>query len=175
MVAMTQNQNFKSSGHRKRHSVQFSHPMDCSTPGFPVHHQLPELNQTQVHRVSDVIQPFHPLMSPIPPAFSLSKHQGLFKWVSSSYQVAKVLGLQFFFFNFFTFHFIFFPFIFISWRLITLQYCSGFAIHWHESAMDLHVFPFLISLPTFLSIPSLGASVSTSVFPINIQDWFHLR
>ena len=126
MVAMTQNQNFKSSGHRKRHSVQFSHPMDYSTPGFPVHHQLPELNQTQVHRVSDVIQPFHPLMSPIPPAFSLSKHQGLFKWVSSSYQVAKVLGLQFFFFNFFTFHFIFFPFIFISWRLITLQYCSGF-------------------------------------------------
>ena len=52
-------------------------PMDCSTPGFPVHHQLPELAQTQVHRVSDTIQPSHPLSSPFPPAFHLSQHQGL--------------------------------------------------------------------------------------------------
>ena len=54
-------------------------PVDCSTPGFPVHHQLPELAQTHVHRVSDVIQPFHPLPSPSPPAFSLSPLQGLFQ------------------------------------------------------------------------------------------------
>ena len=67
--------------------------MDCSTPGFPVHHQLPELAQTHVHRVSDAIQPSHPLSSP-PPAFSLSQHQGLFQWVTSSYQVVKVLELQ---------------------------------------------------------------------------------
>ena len=53
-------------------------PMDCSTPGFPVHHQLPEPTQTHVHRVSDAIQPSHPLSSPSPPAFSLSQHQGLF-------------------------------------------------------------------------------------------------
>ena len=53
-------------------------PMDCSTPGFPVHHQLPELIQTHVHRVSDAIQPSHPLSSPSPPAFNLSQHQGLF-------------------------------------------------------------------------------------------------
>ena len=54
-------------------------PMDCSTPGFPVHHQLPELTQTHVHRVSDAIQPFHPPSFPSPPAFNLSQHQGLFK------------------------------------------------------------------------------------------------
>ena len=53
--------------------------MNCSTPGFPVYHQLPELAQTQVHRVSDAIQPSHPLLSPSPPAFNLSQHQGLFK------------------------------------------------------------------------------------------------
>ena len=53
-------------------------PHDCSTPGFPVHHQLPELAQIHVHRVSDAIQPFHPLSSPSPPAFSLSQYQGLF-------------------------------------------------------------------------------------------------
>ena len=54
-------------------------PMDCSTPGFPVHHQLPELFQTHVYRVSDDIKPSHPLSSPSPPAFSLSQHQGLFQ------------------------------------------------------------------------------------------------
>ena len=54
-------------------------PMDCSTPGFPVHHQLPEFTQTHVHQVGDVIQPSHPLSSPSPPAFNLSQHQGLFK------------------------------------------------------------------------------------------------
>ena len=60
-------------------SLTLCHPMDCSTPGFPVHHQLLELTQTQVHRVSDAIQPSHPLSSPSPPARNLSQHQGLFK------------------------------------------------------------------------------------------------
>ena len=54
-------------------------PMDYSMPGFPVHHQLPELVQTHVHQVSDAIQPSHPLLSPAPPAFNLSQHQGLFQ------------------------------------------------------------------------------------------------
>ena len=54
-------------------------PMDCDTPGFPVHHQLQELTQIQVHRVGDAIQPPHPLSSPSPPAFDLSQHQGLFQ------------------------------------------------------------------------------------------------
>ena len=85
-------------------SVQFSSvtqscptlcdPMNCSTPGLPVHHQLPESTQTHVHRVGDAIQPSHPLSSPSSPALNLSQHQGLFKWVSSSYYVARVLEVQ---------------------------------------------------------------------------------
>ena len=69
-------------------------PMDCSIPGLPVHHQLPEFTQTHVHWVGDAIQPSHPLSSPSPPTFNLSQHQGLFQWVSSSHQVAKVLEFQ---------------------------------------------------------------------------------
>ena len=85
-------------------SVQFSSvtqscltledPMDCSMPGFPAHHQLPELAQTHVHWAGDAIQPSHPLSSSSPPAFNLSQHQGLFQWVSSSHQAAKVLKFQ---------------------------------------------------------------------------------
>ena len=85
-------------------SVQFSSvtqsclalcdPMDCSTPGLPVSHQLPEFTQTHVHWVSDAIQPSHSLSSPSLPAFSLSQHRGLFKWFSSSHEVAKVLEFQ---------------------------------------------------------------------------------
>ena len=83
-------------------SVQFSQSvvqlcdlMECSTSGLPVHHQLPEFAQTHVHWVGDAIQPSHPLLSPSPPALNLSQHQSLFKWVSSSHQVAKVLEFQF--------------------------------------------------------------------------------
>ena len=83
-------------------SVQFSysvvsdsfHPMNCSTPGLPVHHQLPQFTHTHVHRVGDAIQPSHPLSSPSLPAPNVSQHQGLFKWVISSHQVAKVLEFQ---------------------------------------------------------------------------------
>ena len=83
-------------------SVQFIHsvvsdtlwPINSSTPGFPVHHQLPELTQTHVHQVGDAIQPSHPLSSHSPPAFNLSQHQGLFQWISSSYKVSKVLEFQ---------------------------------------------------------------------------------
>ena len=69
-------------------------PMNCSTPGLPVHHQLLGFTQTHVHRVGDAIQPSHPLSSSSPPTFNLSKHQGLFQWVSSSHQIAKVLDFQ---------------------------------------------------------------------------------
>ena len=88
----------------KFNSVQFSsvaqlcptlcESMDCSMPGLPVHHQLPEITQTHVHWVSDAIQPSHPLSSPSLPVFNLSQHQGLFKRVSFLHQVAKVLELQ---------------------------------------------------------------------------------
>ena len=69
-------------------------PMNCRTPGLPVHHHLPEFTQNHIHWVHDGIQPSHPLSSPSPPAFNLSQHQGLFRWVSSLYQVAKVLEFQ---------------------------------------------------------------------------------
>ena len=69
-------------------------PMNSSMPGLPVHHQLPEFTQTHVHQVSDAIQPSHPLSSPSPPALNLYHHQGIFKWVSSSHEVAKVLEFQ---------------------------------------------------------------------------------
>ena len=69
-------------------------PMNRSTPGLPVHHQLLEFTQTHVHWIGDAIQPSHPLSSPSPPVLNLSQHQGLFKWVSSSHQVAKVLEFQ---------------------------------------------------------------------------------
>ena len=86
------------------HSLQLSsvaqscltlrNPMDYSTPGPPGHHQLLEFTQTHVHWVSDAIQLSHPLSSPSPPSFNLSQHQGLFKWVSSSHQLTKVLDFQ---------------------------------------------------------------------------------
>ena len=85
-------------------SVQFSlvtqscptlcDPMNRSTPGLPVHHQLPEFTQSHVHWVSDAIQPSHPLSSPSPPAPNPSQHHSLFQWVNSSHEVAKVLEFQ---------------------------------------------------------------------------------
>ena len=69
-------------------------PMDCSMPGFPVHHHLPEFAQTHVHRVDEAIQPSHPLSAPSPSAINLSQHRGVFQWVSSLHQAAKVLELQ---------------------------------------------------------------------------------
>ena len=69
-------------------------PMNCSTPALPVHHQLPEFTQTHVHRVSDTIQPSHPLSSHSPPTPNHSQHQGLFQWVNSLHEVAKVLEFQ---------------------------------------------------------------------------------
>ena len=89
---------------RLSHTVQFSSvtqlcptpcdPMNRSRPGLPVHHQLPEFTQTQVHQVSDAIQPSHPLSSPSPPAPNPSQHESLFQWVNSSHEVAKVLEFQ---------------------------------------------------------------------------------
>ena len=69
-------------------------PMNCSMTGFPVHHQLPEFTQIHVHWVGDAVQPSHPLSPPSPPALNRSQHQGLFKWLSPSHQVAKVLDFQ---------------------------------------------------------------------------------
>ena len=83
-------------------SVQFSRsvvsnslrPMNHSMPGLPVHHHLPEFTQTHVHRVSDAIQPSHPRSAPSPPVRNPSQHWGLFQWVNSLHEVAKVLAFQ---------------------------------------------------------------------------------
>ena len=76
--------------HFQNNSVPtFCDPMNCSMPGLPVHHQLPEFTQTHVHRVGDAIQTSHPLSSPSPPAPNPSRHQGLFQSVNSSHEVAK--------------------------------------------------------------------------------------
>ena len=91
-VVYTFNRTFSSVQSLSR--VWLCDPMNCSTPGLPVHHQLLEFIQTYVHRVSDAIQPSHPLSSPSPPAPNPSQHQGLFRWVSSLHQVAKVLEFQ---------------------------------------------------------------------------------
>ena len=69
-------------------------PMNCSMPGLPVHHQIPEFTETHVHRVSDAIQPSHSLSSPSPPAPNPSQHQSLFQGVNSLHEVAKVLEFQ---------------------------------------------------------------------------------
>ena len=71
-----------------------SDPMDCSTPGFPVFHHLLELAQTHIHCINDAIQPSHPLLPLFPLGLNLSQHQGLFQWIGSSYQVAKVFHVQ---------------------------------------------------------------------------------
>ena len=80
------------------HSVQscpiICNPVDGSMPGFPVHHQVLKVDQTHVHQVGDAIQPSHPLLAPSPPAFNLPQNQGLFHWVSSLHQVAKILEFQ---------------------------------------------------------------------------------
>ena len=100
LLSLQYPQHWNSTSICRMHSVQFSSvtrscltlcdPMNRSTPGLPVHHRLPESTQTHVHWVGDAIQPSHPLSSPSPPAPNLSQHQGLFKWVSSLHQVAKV-------------------------------------------------------------------------------------
>ena len=69
-------------------------PMNCSTPGLPVHHKLPEFTQTHAHQVGDAIQPSHPVSSPFPPVPNPSQHQGFFQWVNSLHEVAKVLEFQ---------------------------------------------------------------------------------
>ena len=143
--------------------------MECSTPGLPVHHRLPEFTQTHVHRRSDAIQLSHPLSSPSPPTINLSQYQCLFQWVSSFASGGQSIGVSvsasvlpmnihdrfplewtgwisllsqgFFFFIWFYFY--------------TLHNCISFAKYQNESATGIHVFPTLNPPPSSLPIPSL--------------------
>ena len=110
--------------------------MACSTPGFPVHHQLLEPTQTHVHHVGDAIQPSHCLLSPSPPTFNISQHQGLFQWVSSSHQVAKVLEFQL---QHQSFQWIFRTDFLWDWLVVQgtlkslLQHSSKASVLWHSA------------------------------------------
>ena len=123
--------------------------MDCSMTGLPVHHQLPEFTQTHVHWVSDAIQPSHPLSSPSPPAFNLSQQQGLFKWVSSSHQVAKV----------WSFSFSIYPsneysglisFRMAGWIFLQSKGLSGVFFNTTQSSHD---YPYILSHPSLPPLP----------------------
>ena len=111
-------------------------PMNRSTSGLPVHHQLPEFTQTHVHRVGDAIQPSHPLLSPSPPVFSLSQHQGLFKWVNSLHQVTKMLEFQL---QHQSFHWIFrTDFLRIDWlNLLAVQGTPKSLLQHHNSKASI--------------------------------------
>ena len=128
--------------------------MNRSMPGLPVHHQLLEFTQTHAHRVSDAIQPYHTLSSPSPPAPNPSQHQGVFQWVNSLHEVAKVLEFQLQHFN---------------WKITTFQYCNCFC---HTSAWISHrgtcVPPSWTHLPTPLSC-SRAPALSALLHAKNLQ------
>ena len=166
-------------------------PMDCSTPGLPVHHQLPEFTQTRVHWVSDAIQPSHPLLSLSPPTFNLSQHQGLLKWVSSLHQVAKVLILSetylfYMFSQIISFRFSWsvsphsflllnsYPsFLFTCLPVPKTSLCS-FSNSWGWWLFCVQYFPasgsFQMSQFFASGGQTIGVSASTSVLPVNTQD-----
>ena len=139
----------------------FRDSMGCRTPGLPLQHQLPELTQTHVHWVSDAIHPSHPLLSPSPPTFNLSQHQGLFHWVSSSHQVAKVLEFQC--------HHQSFQWIFrISFKV-------SFKIDWLDLIAVQETFKGFLPTPRFRSINSLVLSFLYSPSLTSIHDYWKNR
>ena len=127
-------------------------PMDCSMPGFTVFCYLPELTQTPVHWVGDPIQPSYILLSPSPPSPNLSHHQGLFQWVGSLYQVAKVLGLQL---QHQSFQWIFrvdFLWDWLVWSLAVQETLKSLLQHHSSKASILRLAPSLVYGPTLTSI-----------------------
>ena len=144
-------------------SVQFSRSVVSNSfqahegmPGLPVHHQLPEFTQTHVHWVSDAIQPSHPLSSPSLPAFYLSQHQGLFKWLSScacfGSTYTKIGTIQR-----------------LAWPLRKDDTQIHEAFHIKKQKQKQKKTQFFAS-----GSQSIGVSASASVLPMNIQDWFPL-
>ena len=133
--------------------VRLCDPMDCSMPGLPVRHQLPEFTQTHVHWVNDVIQPSHALSSPSLPAFNPSQPQGLFKWVSSSYQVAKVLEflLQHQFFQW-IFRTVFFRMDWLDLLIVQATHKSLFQHHGSKASILQHLILGFLYSPTLTSI-----------------------
>ena len=124
-----------------------SYPMDCSMPGLPVHHKIPDFAQIHFHWVTDAIQLSQPLSSTSLPAFNLSQHWGHFQRVGFSHQLTKVLELHHQYFQWIFRVDLFYFILFLFLLYFTLQYCIGFAINWHESTtlrgflVPLHFLP----------------------------------
>ena len=145
--------------------------MDYSMPGFPVHHQLPEITPTHVHWVGNAIQPFHPLSFPSPPAINLSQNQCLFKWISSSHQVAKVLEFQ-------LQHQCFqWTFRMISFRMDWLYFCAVQrtlkSLLWHHSskASILQHSDFFINANTTITIIIQGVVLLLPFYFLLVTLW----
>ena len=145
-------------------------PMDCSMPGFPDHHHPLELAQTHAHWVGDGTQSSHPLLSPSPPAFSLSQHQGLFQWVGSSYQVAKVLEIQLQHQSF-------------QWIVSNSLQPRGLYSPWNSPGQNTgvgslsllqQIFPTQELNQNLLHCRQVLYQLSYQGNPVNIQDWFSL-
>ena len=147
-------------------------PMNCSTPGLPVHHQLLEFAQTHVHRVSDAFQPSHPLSSPSPPAPNPSQHQSLFQWVNSSHEVALIITI--FIILILSSLYLktcFLGYFFLSWRIIALQWCVSFCCTTKWISCKYTYMSFLLSLPPTSSYPiPLGHHRALSWTPCAIQQ-----
>ena len=145
--------------------------MDYSMPGFPVHHQLPEITPTHVHWVGNAIQPFHPLSFPSPPAINLSQNPCLFKWVSSSHQVAKVLEFQL---QHQCFQWIF---RMISFRMDWLYFCAVQrtlkSLLWHHSskASILRHSDFFINANTTITIIIQGVVLLLPFYFLLVTLW----
>ena len=130
-------------------------PMNHSTPGLPVHHQLPESTQTHVHCIGDAIQPSHPLSSPSPLVLNLSQHQDLLKWVSSSHQAAKVLEFQC---QHQSFQWIF--------RIYSLIKRASLVAQNHPDPLVHEEWPFLyftLSYNIFILRPSVASTIRSSI------------
>ena len=133
-------------------------PMNLSMPGLPVHHQLPEFTETHIHRVSDVIQPSHPLSAPSPPAPNPSQHQSLFQWVNSSHEVAKILEFQLvsliFLKRSLVFPILLFSSISLHWSL-RKAFLSLLALLWNSAFRCLYLSfsPLLFASLLFTAIP----------------------
>ena len=127
-------------------------PMNRSTPGLPVHNQLPDSTQTHVHQVNDANQLSHPLSSPSPPALNLSQHQGLFQWVSSSHQLAKVLEFQL--------------------QHQSFQWTPRTDFYWHLifQQLSLPLLPLLSMLPSYF-ISKHSSYLYSFLFSIHFTTW----
>ena len=149
-------------------------PLDCSTPGFPVHHQLPEFTQTHAHWVGEAIQPSHPS----PPAFSLSQHQSLFKWVNSSHLVVKYWSFSFIIspskeYSGLISFFFFFPvlFIFLLYNIVLVCHTLTWIHHGCTCVLHPETPSHVPPHPIPLGHPSAPA-LSTLSHALNLDWWF---